>query len=194
MARLDTAGLINNPALWQSIDEGIARLRNSFSSAYRSFHSAYHQEALELRHQLETLTPQVNALARFNEIPELGQPVGTDVQQMFKDVSEGYRLCAVAEDELDLGDVPYCRSCTLPMNVVIPHRSVEELSGEVSRVMREYNRRLSSHSAMRILDRPTREQLDKFIELVQVADPSALANVLDDRVVEFLRRFLSNDG
>jgi hypothetical protein len=27
---------------------------------------------------------------------------------------------------------------------------------------------------------------------VQVADPSALVNVLDDEVIEFLRQFLSN--
>lgn len=194
MARLDAASLISNPSLWHSINEGLERLRGNFSTTYSSFHATYHQEALELRHQLETLTPQVNALARFNEIPELGEPVGTEVHQMFKDVSEGYRLCGVAEGELDLGDVPYCRSCILPMNVAIPHRSVEQLSGEVARALREYNRRLSTHSAMQILDRPTREQLDKFIELVQVADPSALANVLDDRVVEFLRQFLSNNG
>ncbi|MCH8870777.1 MAG: hypothetical protein IIC85_13775, partial [Chloroflexi bacterium] len=194
MARLDAASLINNPSLWPGIEEGLARLRDSYSLTYRSFHAAYHQEALELRHRLEALTPQVNALARFNEIPELGSPVGLEVQQMFKDVSEGYRLCAIAEDDLDLGDVPYCPSCILPMNVTVPHRSEEQLSGEVSRAMREYNRRLSTHSAMQILDRPTREQVDKFIELVQVADPSALANVLDDRVVEFLRQFLSNDG
>ena len=37
---------------------------------------------------------------------------------------------------------------------------------------------------------PTKEQLDRFVGLVQVADPSALANVLDDAVVDFLREFL----
>ena len=190
MARLDAAGLINNPSLWPGIEDGLVRLRDSYAAAYRSFHSAYHQETLELQHRLEALTPQVTALARFNEIPELGEAVGVDVQEMFKDVSESYRLCGVAEDDLDLGDLPYCSSCILPLNVTIPQRSIEQLSGEVSRAMREYNRRLSTHSAMQILDRPTGEQVDKFIELVQVADPSALANVLDDRVVEFLRQFL----
>ena len=34
------------------------------------------------------------------------------------------------------------------------------------------------------------QQLEQFINLVQVADPTALANVLDDEVVDFLRRFL----
>ena len=61
----------------------------------------------------------------------------------------------------------------------------------LDRAMRAYNRRLGSHSARRILDHPTKEQLDQFVALVQVADPSVLANVLDDEVVAFLRRFLS---
>ena len=37
---------------------------------------------------------------------------------------------------------------------------------------------------------PTREQLDKFVSLVQVADPTPLADVLDDDVLEFLRSFV----
>ena len=56
--------------------------------------------------------------------------------------------------------------------------------------MREYNRRLGSYGVRQILAHPSKEQLDKFINLVQVADPSALANVLDDEVVEFLRQFM----
>ena len=45
----------------------------------------------------------------------------------------------------------------------------------------------------RVLAHPTKEQLDKFINLVQMSDPSALANVLDDEVVEFLSRFVQHD-
>ena len=191
MARMDAASLLSNPALWQGIRGGLEGLRNSYAAAYGSFHFEYHQQALELRHLLETLEPQVKDLARFNEIPELGEAVGTDVQQLFKDVSEGYRLCSLAEEDLDFGVLPYCQWCILPMNVIIPHRNAEQLSGDVSRAMREYNRWLSTYSAAQILDKPTQQQVDKFIELVQVADPSALANILDDRVVEFLLQFLS---
>ena len=182
MARMDAASLLSNPALWQGIRGGLEGLRNSYAAAYGSFHFEYPQQALEL---------QVKALARFNEIPELGEAVGTDVQQLFQDVSEGYRLCSLAEEDLDFSVVLYCQWCILPMNVIIPHRNAEQLSGDVSRAMREYNRRLSTYNAAQILDKPTQEQVDKFIELVQAADPSALANILDDRVVEFLRQFLS---
>ena len=53
-----------------------------------------------------------------------------------------------------------------------------------------YSRRLGSHGARMVLASPTGEPLAKFVELVQVADPSALTQVLDDDVVDFLRQFL----
>jgi len=59
--------------------------------------------------------------------------------------------------------------------------------------LREYNRRLGSHSVQAVLVQPSREQLDRYIDLLRVADPSALATVLDDEVVAFLRQFLTRD-
>ena len=44
----------------------------------------------------------------------------------------------------------------------------------------------------RILAHPTREQLDRFIDLMRVSDLTELANVLDERVVEFLCGFVSD--
>ncbi len=43
-----------------------------------------------------------------------------------------------------------------------------------------------------VLRRIGRRPLAKFVELVKVADPSALTGVLDDDVVDFLRRFLKS--
>ena len=67
------------------------------------------------------------------------------------------------------------------------------LFGALEEALREYNRILGSQAVRRVLANPTREQLDKFVDLVQVSDPSALANVLDDDVVDFLQQFL-RDG
>ena len=189
-ARIEPDSLVANPNLWGSIQESLRQFRTRYDAAYRSHHARYHQEAHELRNRLERLRPQVDALARFNDIPELGPPVGEEVQQMFKDVSASYTMCPITEDALRLDDVPHCQSCLLTLDVEIPRRDVEVLFGNTETAIREYNRRLSSHSIRQILAHPTREQLDKFVNLVQVADPSALANVLDDDVVEFLRSFL----
>ena len=192
VARIDPDSLLNNPSLWGSIDESFQLLRVGYTNVYVSHHTRYYQEALELRHRLERVRLQVEALARFNEIPELGEPIGTEVPQLFQAVTGSIRVCTVGEDEPSLEEIPHCRSCQLPLGESVSHRDAESLFGAIEQAMREYNRRLSSHGVRQVLANPTREQLDKFIDLLHVADPSVLANVLDDEVVEFLRRFLRN--
>ncbi|MCH7625442.1 MAG: hypothetical protein IIC83_05925, partial [Chloroflexi bacterium] len=155
-----------------------------------SHHDRYQQEALELVHRLERLRPQVEAIARFNAVPELGEPVGVEVPRLFRELSSAIKRCDVLKDDLRLEQSPMCASCSLTLDGLIPRRDAEVLFGAIDGAMRTYNRRLSSHSVRQVLAHPTKDQLDQFISLVQVADPSALANVLDDEVVEFLRRFL----
>ena len=190
VARMDGEALLANPRLWDSIDGEFRRLRSAYRDAYTSHHVSYHQEALALTHRMERVGPQVEAVARFNEMPELGDPVGTDLQQRFRRLADSFAVCPVTEDGLSVEDAPRCPACALGLDQEIPRREAEEAFGSLERAMREYNRRLSSHGVRQILAHPTREQLDKFISLVQVADPSALANVLDDEVVQFLRQFL----
>ena len=189
-ARIDPDSLMANPLLWGSIEGSFYRLRAEYVQAYVAHHKRYHQEALELSHRLERLRPQVEALARLNDMPELGEPMGTAVSGQFQELTASLRVCLAAEEELSLGDVPYCQACSLRLDAEVRRRDAELLFGAAERALREYNRCLSSHSVRKILAHPSREQLDKFINLVQVADSSALANVLDDEVMEFLRQFL----
>ncbi|MDA0797653.1 MAG: hypothetical protein O2884_03085 [Chloroflexi bacterium] len=44
--------------------------------------------------------------------------------------------------------------------------------------------------AHRILERPGHDQIDRFIQVVQVSDLSGLANVLDDVVVQFITELI----
>ena len=189
---VELESLLANPSLWGTIEASFQRLRTRHANAYVKHHAGYRQEALELSRRLDELGPQVGALARFNDMPELGEPVGTEVSQLFTAVTASFRTCPAGDGELSLEDVPCCRHCQLPLDEDVPREEAERLFGATQRAMREYNRRLSSRSIRRILAHPTREQLDKFINLLQVADPSALANALDDEVVEFLRQFMGD--
>ena len=189
-ARIEPNSLAENPSLWSSIEEEFQRLRDRYANAYVAHHGRYYQEALELNNRLASLKPKVDALTRFIQIEELGEPLGTDVPQRFKDVSASVRVCSTQASDLTLEDAPDCPGCGLPLDSQVPRSQVELLGGAIEGAMREYNRRLGSQGVRQVLVHPTREQLDKFVNLVQVADPSALANVLDDRVVEFLRQFL----
>ena len=100
------------------------------------------------------------------------------------------RACSVPGDEISLDATPFCNVCGLPLSETVPKREAAVFLRDVELAMREYNRRLGSEGIRRVLADSSREQLDKFIDLVRVSDLSALADILDDEVVAFLRGFI----
>ncbi|MCH8206946.1 MAG: hypothetical protein IH956_08070, partial [Chloroflexi bacterium] len=190
VARIDPEALLSNPALWDAVEADFRRLRDRYATVYAAHHALYNEGALELSNRLEESHPQVAALARFNDMPELGGPLGEEVSGLFEELTGALRTCPDATEDPSLDGVPHCEACRLRLEDGLPRRQAALLFGATARAMREYNRRLGSHAARQMLAHPSREQLDKFVGLVRVADPSALANVLDDSVVEFLRGFL----
>ena len=194
VARMGLDSLIGNPSLWDAVAQGSRQLRREYAAVYRAHHSSYHDEAAELAARLEGLRPQVEALARFNEVDEFGGPLAEDVPDRFFDLMGAVRTCPAIENGISLEDSPICSKCLLPLNEDVPRRHASLVMGDLQRAVSEYNRRLSSEGVRRVRAHPSREQLDKFINLVQVSDLSALANVLDDDVLEFLRRFVRAGG
>ena len=193
-ARVGLDHLMANPAVWDGIAEGVQAFRRTYATAYAGHHRRYHEAADDLRNRHRTFRPQVDALARFNEVVEFGEPLEPDAPGRLSDLLATVRECPAPDEVRSLGDAPYCQSCMLPLDEDVPVREAESLYHAVEHAMAEYNRRLGSRGVQRILAHPTREQLDQFINLAQVSDLSSLANVLDDSVVEFLRRFMSDDA
>jgi hypothetical protein len=189
-ARIEPDSLAASPALWSSIEDSFSHLQARYANAYAAHHAAYHQQAVDLVSHLEEARPHIDAIARFNEFPEFGGPFGADLPRRLEALLSSLASCDASEEGVSLEAAPVCERCLLPLSADIPHREVGLVLNDTARAMREYNRRLSSHGARRILAHPSKEPLDKFVALVQVADPSALANVLDDDVVDFLRQFL----
>ena len=189
MAGLDN--LIVNPSIWRSVEDAFQGFRRRYTNAYLAHHNSYHYEASELRHRLDQAHPQVEALARFNQVSELGGPFETEVPGRFADLVDVIRECSAGEEGPSLDEAPYCQACMLELSEEVPGREAEQLLRALEKGMRAYNRQLSSRAVREILTHPTREQLDKLISLAQVSDLTALANVLDDEVLEFLRRFMA---
>ena len=188
--RVGLDSLAANPSLWNSVEESFRQLSLEYASAYLAHHARHHEQAAELVSRLETWRPQIEALARFNDVPELGGPLGADLPERFWELLASVRTCGTSEDQVSLEDAPFCRECLLPLDENVPLREATLLLSETKGAMRVYNRRLSSEAVRRILDHPTTEQLDKFVGIVQVSDLSFLGNVLDEQVIGFLRRFV----
>ena len=91
---------------------------------------------------------------------------------------------------LTLEIVPYCSECRIKLDQEPPTAEAARVCRDIEEAVREHNGRLGSHAVRRVLSNATTDHLSTFKDLVQVGDTSALENVLDDEVVEFLRSFL----
>ena len=191
--RIELTSLLENPSLWPSIEGRLGEFRSKYSARYLAHHTRYCEQEREIGRRLERLTPHVDALARFNEMPELGEPIGVDAQERLQVVVGSLKSCSTATDQIRLETSPRCQTCSLGLDEEVPRREADAAMDGVETAMREYSRVLGSHGARMVLANPTSAQLTKFVELVQVADPSALADVLNDDVVEFLRQFLTSN-
>ena len=188
-ARIDPGSLHVNPALWGALEVSASRLKERYARTYGAHHDQYHRGSASLRIELEAREARVNALARFNEITDLGAPVGSEVQSGYHDLLASLRLCS-ADHTPPLDSVPYCQDCQLPLAEDVPAHEADELFDAMDTAMREYNRRLSTQAVRQVLANQSKEQLEKFINLLQVADTSALEYALDDDVLKFLRQFM----
>ena len=193
MGRIGMDSLLADPSLWGSVEDSFRQLRGDYASAYVSHHARYHDESVELLAMLERLGPQVEALASFNGVPELGGPFHADVPERYRSIQPSLLTCALSGDEVSLDEAPVCGSCQLRLTTDIPRREAGSLVRDIEHGMREYNRRLGSKGVRMILSHPNKEQLEKLLDLARVSDLSTLANVLDAEVVEFLRGFVRED-
>ncbi len=189
-AQLHPSNLRANPALWGSIEENVNRLKGRYARTYTSHHRSYHQQARSLAKELEGRAQRVEALALLTEIPGLGPPVGANVQTAHRNLLAALRECDSLEASV-LDSAPYCGGCLLPLSEDIPSENAENLFDGMDSAMRQYNRRLGTRAIQLVLANQSREQLEQFIRLLQVADPSSLENALDADVVAFLRRFMN---
>lgn len=114
LGRIELDGLTANPLLWSSMEEGFQQLRREYAMTYLSHHAQYHRDAADLVTRMEKLRPRVEALVRFNDVPEFGGPLGTDVPDRFEELMASVRTCALSEDDISLEDAPACHECLLP--------------------------------------------------------------------------------
>ena len=189
VARLEPASLEPNPSLWSAVEVNLRTFRQRYAQAYQTHHNGYHRGAASLRNEIERRRVRVTALAQLIQVPELGEAVGVDVPSRFEDLAALVRRCDL-ESDLDLESAPWCQQCQLPIDETVPERQAQEVFGAMDASMREYNHRLSTQAVRQILADGSSEQMDKFISLIQVADPSSLENVLDADVITFLKGFM----
>lgn len=144
-----------------------------------------------LHSRLQGASPHADALRKLNTLTELGPPVGAGALVAFNELvaeTAGCPLIMGVEEELASRAV--CPACGLRLDEEPPVERVEEILHRIERAIQRQMARLSSAAVQQVLQRSGDARIEQFLKVVQAAQISSLADILDDELVGYLRRFL----
>ena len=192
--------LLKGPSLIAVRLEGFEKWKVSYVHAYRKAHRAHYQKLQELESNLSALKPRARALIKMNTITELGPPLPTmsTVAGDLSAVEKRLYICPDAEQAAVDGMQPVCSKCQWTPETLPPSKEVENLGSLVASGLTDRFQRFKDAAISTILkkaaDTGERPDLAQLLEIVQLTNADALANVMTDDLVEFLRKLLYDEN
>ena len=175
---------------WPTMREHFRQFQVRYSRAYADYHTHYQREASHHSASLEGSRQKLHALALLNSIPELGEPLGSDLVQRCLDLEQSIKLCDIDSSELPLERSPTCEGCILALGEADSGQELEIFLRDLDRALEEQNRRLSRTLVERILQDKVDRQLEGLLKIVQASDLSALSNTLNHELALFIQQIL----
>ncbi|MCY2987030.1 MAG: hypothetical protein NTY19_04080 [Planctomycetota bacterium] len=192
--------LLKNPGVIPARLENFERWKIGYVHEYRKAHRAYHEKLRELEAALDALKPKARALVKMNGIVELGPPLPstTGVAAELAAVEKRLYVCPDAEEPAVDGADPTCPKCDWTPAVQPPDVAVQKLNTLVAVGLADRFQRFKDAAIAAILkkaaDQGDRPELQQLLDIVQVANADALAGVLTDDLVDFLRKLLYDEN
>ncbi len=192
--------LLASPQGWPTVRAHIREFQARYRRAYANHHSYYQRQVSQVRASLEDSHLKLRALALLNSIPELGEPVGLDLEQRYDTLEQMARLCDVDPWGIPLhpsagagrGLTARCPNCQMALGKTPPVQELELFQRGLDHALGEQNRRLSLVLVERLLHGQIDQRLENFLKIVQASDLSALSNTLNADLAVFVRQFLRN--
>ena len=192
--------LLKDPTIIPVRLESFEKWKKSYVNSYRKGHRANYQKLKELEIGLGALKPRARALMKMNTIAELGPPLPTMgvLATDLAAVEKRLYMCADADEASVAGSEPKCPKCSWTPAVLAPSGEVEKLTALVASGLADRFQRFKDAAIATILKKAAeagdRPDLAQLLEIVQLANADALASVLTDDLVEFLRKLLYDEN
>jgi hypothetical protein len=192
--------LLKAPAVIPARIDTFEKWKTSYVHSYRKGHRAYYEELSKLETGLDALKPKARALVKMNTIVELGPPLPTmsTVAADLAGVERRLYVCPDAVEAAINGAEPTCPKCSWTPAVQPPAAEVEKLTALVASALADRFQRFKDAAIGSILkkaaEKGDRPDLTKLLEIVQLANADALAGVLTDDLVDFLRKLLYDEN
>lgn len=188
LEQLALGNLLLNLHVWASLKALFEWFQSRYRAIYLAHHHDYHREMASLRLVLSDSKPEVDALRRLNSIVELGEPVGQELITQYVQLLLRVSPCPITEVSVELE--PTCSQCGLLLTDEPPQKEVERFLHRLRQALKEQQRRLSSEAMRQILAQSGQRRIDQFLKVVQASELAPLVNLLDDELVDFLRKLL----
>jgi hypothetical protein len=192
--------LLADPAIIPVRLENFEKWKASYVQSYRKAHRAHHKKLTELETSLGTLKPKARALVMMNTIVEIGPPLPTmhSVAADMAAIDKRLYVCPDAEHAAVEGAAPTCPKCSWTPLDQPAAAEVAKLAELVASGLADRFQRFKDAAISTILKKAAeqgdRPDLTKLLEIVQLANSDALAGVLTDELVDFLRKLLYDEN
>ena len=170
--------------------------KRGYAPLYTSQHMAYNHVIAEIAQQIDAMQTQAAAVERLNALQRLGAAQAQAALTQYHELEHLF-ACPATEEDLSaiLPSEPICPHCSYRLGDEPPTAAANRVCQAIQRGLEGQQARLAQRVVNRLLARPGRagsDRLDRFIEVVQAADLSGLAAVLDDGLVAFLEDLLES--
>ena len=189
--QLSFAVLVAEGHRWSGIRAVFDRFRGGYRKAYLEHHRQYWREALRLHAQLMDFASKTYALRRLNTLTELGPSMGEEAIARYEELPGCIGACTLAlRQELELSQEARCPACGIALGQEPPWQEAEEVQHLLEKALSQQLQRLSSKAVRRVLVQSGEARIQEFLQVIQASQTQSLAQVLDDELLGFLRRFL----
>jgi hypothetical protein len=189
--QLSYAALVAEPGRISAILAAVDHFGRQYRKAYVRHHEMYWQTMSGIQGHLLEAQTRAAALARLNTLTELGPAVGEMALESIDSLAQESAGCALSGDLADaLAEAPLCPDCGIQLDRQPPLEQAEQALARLDRAIERQLSRLSSVAVRELLERSSDPRIERFLRIVQAAQLSSLAEVLDDALTNYLRRFL----
>lgn len=191
--RLRFATLVADPGQLPGMTvsfEHFEHFERRYCALYAEHHSKFWEQTAGLAGLVAAAKHRAEALHRLNTISELGPPLEMESLVEYGDLLDETPSCRLATGRVaDFAPGPICHYCHITL-ADAPNERAREVLDRIERGISGQMKRLASAGVRQVLRRSGDPRIERFLKVVQAAQGASLADVLDDELTGYIRRFL----
>ncbi|HHS50977.1 MAG TPA: hypothetical protein ENN07_07675 [candidate division Zixibacteria bacterium] len=175
-----------------TLDRRCAAFIEDFRIEYANYHNAWFAKRIEIGDRFEAGWHKIEMLKKLNTVERLGPEVGVEIIEEFSKFPRKIPLCKAIKVS-DLGFSTECPHCGLQFKAGLDWASFIKLEKRLDEACRRKLNVISMQVSKIAVKTHPDDPLRAFIDAVAVSDLEKLYNVLEDEVLDSLKKILESN-